>query len=323
MRAARVLRLEGPNGVDVVDLPEPTAGAEEVLVDVHAAGISFPDLLLSAGKYQIKPELPFTIGVDFAGIVRTAPVSTGFSPGDRIAGWGPIGGAAQTLVAMPSALFHLPDAMSFEQGAGLPMNYLTAHFALLTRGGMHAGDTVLVHGAAGGVGTATIQVARAYGARVIAVVSSEARRAVAEQAGADEVILSDGFLASARELTAGRGVDVVVDVVGSTDLVLDSLRALTTGGRLLVVGFAAGEIAAVKLNRLLLSNIDIRGVAWGPYTRAFPEFSHEQWAELVPLMESGALAPSIGKVYPLADARQALIDMSERRITGKSVLTLR
>jgi NADPH:quinone reductase len=323
VRAAQVVSLDGPAGVQVVDVPEPVASAEQVLVDVHCAGISFPDLLLAEGKYQLKPELPFTIGIDYAGSVRCAPLESGFKVGDRVAGFGPIGAAAEVVAAPPTNVLALPQRISFEQGACLPLNYLTALFALTVRGDLRSGETVLVHGAAGGVGTATIQIAHALGAQVIAVVSSEHKHAAAIEAGADHVVASDGFRDAVQALTGGAGVNIVVDVVGSEELVLDSLRSLASTGRLLVVGFTGGQIAAVKLNRLLLNNIDVRGVSWGPYVRAHPGFVQEQWAQLTAMIESGAIEPTVGSVYALDDVGQALQDIADRRTTGKSVLRLR
>jgi NADPH:quinone reductase len=322
MRAVQVVRPEGPSGVEVVAVPEPTASEGQVLVDVHAVGVSFPDLLLSAGQYQLKPEPPFVLGVDFAGVVRQAPGSSGFAAGDRVACVLPYGGGADVVALDPESVFPLPDAMTFEQGAALPMNYLTAQFALATRARLQEGETVLVHGAAGGVGTASIQVAKGYAARVIAVVSTVEKAEVAKAAGADEAVLVDGFLAAVRELTGGVGVDVVLDVVGG-DLMTDSLRALAPLGRLLVVGFTAGAIPEVKVNRLLLNNIDVRGVGWGAYAMVRPGFMRRQWDELVPMMQSGAVNPPVGSTYPLEDVRQALTDMAERRATGKLVLKLR
>lgn len=322
MRAVQVVRLEGPSGVEVVDIPEPEAADGQVLVDVHAVGVSFPDLLLSAGKYQLKPEPPFTLGVDLAGVVRSAPADSGLTEGQRVAGCLPYGGGADVVAVGADMVFPLPGSMSFEQGAALPMNYLTAHFALGVRGQLREGETVLVHGAAGGVGTACIQVAKGCGGRVIAVVSTEEKGEVARAAGADEVVLTEGFLPAVKELTGGRGVDIVVDVVGG-DLVTDSLRSLSEQGRLLVVGFAAGEIPTVRVNRLLLNNIDVRGVGWGAYAMARPGYCRGQWEELLPMIESGLVDPPIGATYPMEEARRALTDMAERRATGKLVLTLR
>ena len=322
MRAVQVVRLEGPQGVDVVDLPEPEPDGSKVFVEVHTLGVSFPDLLLSAGQYQLKPEPPFTLGVDVAGVVRSAPEGSGFRAGDRVACCLPYGGGSEVVAVDPDSAFPLPDAVSFEAGAALPMNYLTAQFALATRAGLQKGETVLVHGAAGGVGTASLQVAKGYGARTVAVVSTEEKAAVARAAGADEVVLVDGFLAAVKELTVGHGVDVVVDVVGG-DLMTDSLRALAPLGRLLVVGFTAGSIPEVRVNRLLLNNIDVRGVGWGAFAMIRPGFMRLQWDELVPMMESGVVDPPVGATYPLEDVRRALTDLAERRTTGKAVLTLR
>ena len=321
MRAVQVVRLDGPSGVDVVDVAEPTATEGQVLVDVQAVGVSFPDLLLSAGQYQLKPEPPFQLGVDFAGVVREAPPRSGFAAGDRVACCLPYGGGADVVAIAPDSVFPLPDSVTFEQGAALPMNYLTAQFALAVRAQLRKDETVLVHGAAGGVGTATLQVAKGYGARTIAVVSTEEKAQVARAAGADDVVLLDGFLSSVKELTGGKGVDVVVDVVGG-DLMTDSLRSLAPLGRLLVVGFAAGAIPEVRVNRLLLNNIDVRGVGWGAFAMVRPGFMREQWDELLPMMRSGAVNPPVGTTYPVADVRRALTDLAERRAVGKSVLTL-
>ena len=321
MRAAQVLDTTGPADVVVRDVPEPTPGPDDVLVEVHRVGVSFPDLLLSKGEYQLKPEPPFTLGVDFAGTVVSGPA--GFEPGQRVAGVGPYGGAAE-LVASPAMFtFALPDSMSFDEGAALPMNYLTAQFALAERGGLREGETVLVHGAAGGVGTASIQVAKGYGARTVAVVSTDEKAAIAKLAGADETVLVEGFKDAVSELTGGRGVDVVVDVVGG-DLFTDSLRVLSARGRLLVVGFAAGQgIPQVKVNRLLLNNIDVRGVGWGAFAMVRPGYMQQQWAELLPMMESGVVKPPIGTTYDFDELGRALVDMDERRTLGKAVVRVR
>jgi NADPH2:quinone reductase len=321
MRSVQVVRLEGPDGVEVVDAREPS-GEGQVVVDVHALGISWPDLLLSRGEYQLKPEPPFQLGVDFAGVVRSAPEGGVFSAGDRVACCLPYGGGADVVVLGADSVFPLPDGVGFVEGAAIPMNYLTAQFALATRARLRAGETVLVHGAAGGVGTATLQVAKGYGARTIAVVSTEEKAAFALEAGADDAVLVDGFLAAVRELTDGAGVDVVVDVVGG-DLMTDSLRALAPLGRLLVVGFTGGGIPQVKVNRLLLNNIDVRGVGWGAYAMARPGYMHSQWDELVPMMTSGVIAPPVGTTYPVEDVGLALRDMEQRKVLGKTVLTLR
>jgi NADPH2:quinone reductase len=326
MRAVQVVQPTGPSDVVVNDVPEPTLQPGEVLVEVHSVGVSFPDLLLSKGEYQLKPEPPFTLGVDFAGVVVSGPdgaAPEGFRPGQRVAGVAGYGNAADLVASPADTTFALPDALSFDEGAALPMNYLTAQFALAERGSLREGETVLVHGAAGGVGTATIQVAKGYGARTIAVVSTEEKAAIARAAGADETVLLDGFRDAVKELTGGRGVDVVVDVVGG-DVFTDSLRSLATQGRLLVVGFAAGQgIPEVKVNRLLLNNVDVRGVGWGAFAMMRPGYMQQQWAELLPMMESGVIRPPIGTTYALEEFGQALVDMEQRKTLGKSVVKVR
>ncbi|GAA0973389.1 NADPH:quinone oxidoreductase family protein [Nocardioides aquaticus] len=320
MRAAQVVTLTGPTDVVVQEVPDATAGEGQVLVEVHAVGTSFPDLLLSRGEYQMKPEPPFTLGVDVAGVVVSGE---GFEPGQRVCAVQGYGGASE-LAAMPvDSTFALPDALSFEEGAAMPMNYLTAQFALAERAGLREGETVLVHGAAGGVGTATIQVAKGYGARSVAVVSTEEKAEVARQAGADEVVLLDGWKDAVKDLTGGKGVDVVMDVVGG-DVFLDSLRSLAPQGRLLVVGFAAGQgIPEVKVNRLLLNNTDVRGVGWGAYAMARPGYMQQQWAALVPMIEAGVVKPPVGRTYAFEEFGQALVDLDERRTLGKGVVRLR
>src|SRR3954464_3069368 len=295
MRAVQVTRLDGPDAISVEEVPEPTADGPfgpQVVLDVHAVGISFPDLLLSKGQYQLKPELPFTLGVDFAGVVRSAPEGSGLAEGDRVAAVLGHGGAADLVGLGPDSVFPLPDALRFEQGAAIPMNYLTAHFALSERGSLKEGETVLVHGAAGGVGTATIPVAQGDGARPPPRVSTDEKGEVARSAGADEVVLVDGFREAVKELTEGQGVDVVMDVVGG-DLMTDSLRSLGTRGRLLVVVFPAGATPAVKVNRLLLNNVDVRGVGWGAYAMVRPGCMRRQWDALLPMLESGVVGPPV------------------------------
>ena len=325
MRAAQVITTTGPADVEVREVAEPTPGPDDVLVEVHRVGVSFPDLLLTKGEYQLKAETPFTLGVDFAGtVLRPAESGAGdFRAGQRVAGVGAYGGAAERVATPAMFTFALPDAISFDEAAALPMNYLTAQFALAERGGLRRGETVLVHGAAGGVGTASLQVAKGYGARTIAVVSSEEKAAVAERAGADDVVLLDGFKDAVSELTGGVGVDVVVDVVGG-DAFTDSLRVLAPQGRLLVVGFAAGQgIPQVKVNRLLLNNVDVRGVGWGAYAMVRPGYMQQQWAELLPMMDSGVVRPPVGATYELEEIGRALADMEQRRTLGKSVVRLR
>jgi NADPH2:quinone reductase len=226
-------------------------------------------------------------------------------------------------VVPATSVFPLPDRLSYDEGAALPMNYLTALFALQERGAVREGETVLVHGAAGGVGTATLQVAKGLGARTIGVVSTEEKAAFARAAGADQTVLADGFKDAVTELTGGRGVDVVLDVVGG-EAFTDSLRCLAELGRLLVVGFAAGQgIPEVKVNRLLLRNVDVRGVGWGGYAMTRPPYMHQQWQALLPMIESGVVSPPVGATYDLDDFGRALEDMDARLTLGKSVVHVR
>jgi NADPH:quinone reductase len=325
MRAVQVVTPTGPADIEVREVDAPVPAAHDVLVEVHSVGVAFPDLLLSRGEYQFKPEPPFTLGVDFAGVVLDpgAAESSGFTVGQRVAGVNLNGGAAEVVANPAIFTFALPDEMSYDEGAALPMNYLTALFALEERGGLRDRETVLVHGAAGGVGTATLQVARGLGARTIAVVSTEEKAAFARAAGADEVVIGPDFKGAVKELTNGRGVDVVLDVVGG-DAFTDSLRCLAEQGRILVVGFAAGQgIPEVKVNRLLLANTDVRGVGWGAYAMTRPGYMQKQWHRLAPMIESGIIKPPIGATYDMADFGQALVDMDERRTLGKSVVRVR
>ena len=322
MRSVRVTSLDGPSGVRVVEAPEPGRGDGEVLVEVHALGMSWPDLLLSRGEYQLRPDVPFQLGVDFAGVVRDAADGSPFSAGDRVACVLPYGGGADLVSVPTGSVFALPDAVSLAKAAALPMNYLTAQFALETRGQVREGETVLVHGAAGGVGTASLQVAKGYGARTIAVVSTPEKVDFVRELGADEAVLVDGFLPAVQELTGGRGVDIVVDVVGG-DLMTDSLRSLAPQGRLLVVGFTGGGIPAVKVNRLLLNNIDVRGVGWGAFAMTRAGYLQRQWQALLPMLESGVVDPPVATTYPLEDVARALTDLERRVVLGKTVLLLR
>jgi NADPH:quinone reductase-like Zn-dependent oxidoreductase len=233
------------------------------------------------------------------------------------------GGMAEVAVLAPDRVFKLPDNVSFESGAGVLFNDLTVYFALTVRGRLQAGDSVLVHGAAGGIGTSALRLAPALGAsRVIAVVSSEEKGQIATAAGATDVVLADGFKDAVKELTSGRGVDIVVDPVGG-DRFTDSLRSLAPAGRLLVIGFTGGEIPTVKVNRLLLNNIDVVGVGWGAWAGRHPGALTEQWAALEELFTSGKLAPPEPDVFPLDEAAAAVTSLENRSAKGKVVLRVR
>jgi NADPH2:quinone reductase len=293
-----------------------------VLVEVHAAGVSFPEVLQTRGEYQIKPPLPFVPGSEIAGIVREASPGAGVAPGDRVAAFCALGGFAELAVAPPFLTYGLSSKLDFAQGAGLILNYHTAYFALVLRGRLVAGETVLVHGAAGGVGTAALQVARGLGARTIAVVSSEEKQRIAERAGAEHVLRADGpWKDEARELSGG-GVHLVLDPVGG-DRFTDSLRSLREDGRVVVVGFTGGSIPEVRVNRLLLGITEVIGAGWGAYAMARPELCREIDRALGPLIEGGFVAPIVGSRHPLERAADALREIDERRATGKVVLDVR
>ena len=323
MRAVRVSELGGPQSVQLAEIDEPDAGGG-VVVDVHAAGVAFPDALLTRGLYQYRPELPFTLGAELAGVVRSAPQGTHVKAGDRVVGLTMLGGAmAETAVLDADRVFPLPDNVSFEAGAGLLFNDLTVYFALAVRGRLSRGESVLVHGAAGGIGTSTLRIAPALGAsRVIAVVSTEDKAEVARAAGATDVVMADGFKDAVAGLTGGKGVDIVMDPVGG-DRFTDSLRSLAPAGRLLVVGFTGGEIPTVKVNRLLLNNIDVVGVGWGAWTLGHPGALQEQWQGLAALLNSGALAAPQPEVYPFEQAAAAVASLENRTARGKVVVRVR
>lgn len=323
MRAIQVASLDGPQAARLVEIDEPDdAGA--VIIEVHAAGVAFPDVLQTRGLYQYKPEMPYVPGGEVAGVVRSAPADAHVKAGDRVAGLTMLCGGMAEVVALPAErVFKLPDNVSFEAGAGLLFNDLTMHHALRTRGRLAPGETVLVHGAAGGIGTSTLRLAPAWGAsRVIAVVSTEEKAQVARAAGATDVVFVDGFKDQVKELTGGRGVDIVVDPVGG-DRFTDSLRSLAPGGRLLVIGFTGGEIPTVKVNRLLLNNVDAVGVGWGAWTLTHPDYLAEQWAELEPLLASGRVSAPEPQVFPLEQAADAIAALEDRTARGKVVVKIR
>jgi NADPH:quinone reductase len=324
MRALQIEELGGPDALRVVDVPDPgpthaMTSEAGVVIDVRAAAVSFPDVLQSRGQYQVKPPLPFVPGAEVAGQVVGAPDGSDLEPGQRVAAMTMVGGMAQRAVGLPALTFALPEALDFAQGAALILNYHTAYFALRMRGRLQSGERVLVHGAAGGVGTASLQVARALGASTIAVVSSDEKERVAREAGAQEVVRSDGpWKDEVRELTGG-GVDVVLDPVGG-DRFTDSLRSLREEGRAIVVGFTGGSIPEVRVNRLLLSNIEVVGAGWGAYVLPKPPVSREIGAALEAMIAAGSVRPVVGARFPLERAADAMRLIDERRALGKVVL---
>ena len=270
----------------------------------------------------MKPPLPFVPGSEVAGIVRSAPAGGELKAGERVAAFCALGGFAETAVAPEFFTFPLSEELDYAQGAGLILNYHTAYFALVLRGRLKAGESVLVHGAAGGVGSASLQVAKALGASTIALVSSEEKAKVATHAGADEVVLlSESWKDEVKERSGG-GVDVVLDPVGG-DRFTDSLRSLREDGRLIVVGFTGGSIPEVRVNRLLLGNTEVVGAGWGAYVMGKPDLNREIGAAVNRMVDEGFVRPVVGASFALEEAPEALRMLDERRATGKVVLNVR
>ena len=327
MRAVQITDLSGPaTALKLADVPEPprehplTPGSG-IVVDVKSAGVSFPELLQTRGEYQMKPDLPFVPGSEVGGIVSAVHGESDLQPGDRVAAFCMLAAWAEQTVAPTYFTFKIPDAWDYAQGAALVLNYHTAYFALIGRGRLAEGETVVVHGAAGGVGTASLQVAKSHGARTIAVVSSDAKEQVARQAGADEVVRSDGpWKDQVRELTDG-GADMVLDPVGGGRFT-DSLRCLRAFGRVVVVGFTGGSIPEVRVNRLLLNNTEVIGAGWGASVLGRPERTERIGRAVEGMIESGQVRPIIGARFPLDNAADALRLLDERGATGKVILDL-
>ncbi|KAA9153994.1 NADPH:quinone oxidoreductase family protein [Amycolatopsis acidicola] len=318
MLALRLTEFAGPDALRLEEVDEPRA-AGRVVVELDAAGVTYPDLLQSQGLYQVKRELPCVLGTEGAGTVREGP---GFTPGQRVAVLASEGAWQQVVVADDDKVLPLPDNVPLTTAAALPVNYLTGHFALRRRAKVEPGETVLVHGAAGGVGVAALNLCRAWGLRAIAVVSDDRKAKVATAAGADHVVLVDGWLDAVREYTGRRGVDVVLDPVGG-DRFTDSLRSLGPEGRVVVLGFTGGGIPTVKVNRLLLNNTSVLGAGWGEIVRQEPGYLRRQWDELYPLLADGRLQVTEPEARPLTEAGDALRALGERSVAGKIVLSLR
>jgi NADPH2:quinone reductase len=329
MKAMQITQLTGPDtAFALVDVAEPAGehplapGQEGVLIEVHSAGVSFPDLLQSRGQYQDRPPLPFTPGCEVGGVVVSAPVSSDLAPGDHVAAYCADGGFAEYALAPVHLTYATEKLMNHDQAAALLLNYHTAYFSLVTRGRLVTGETVLVHGAAGGLGTATLQIAKGLGAGTIAVVSSEEKAQIARAAGADHVVYSaDGWKDAVLELT-GTGVDLIVDPVGGNRFI-DSMRSLRRAGRIVVVGFAAGDIPQIPANRLLLRNIDVIGAYWGGWPVEDRELSMHINNEIRKLARSGDVAPIVGARFALEDVAWALRMLDERAAVGKVVLNVR
>lgn len=307
----------------VEDAPSLMPGQGQLVIAVHACGVNFPDTLIIQGKYQFKPELPFSPGAEVAGIVKAlGPGVAGVQVGERVIASTTWGGYAQQVLAQAERVFRMPEGMEFETAAGFLIAYGTSHHALKDRGELKAGETVLVLGASGGVGLAAVEIAKAMGARVIAAASSDEKLAVCREHGADATInyTTQDLRERIKALTDGRGVDVVYDPVGGA-LSEPALRSMAWRGRFLVVGFAAGPIPNIPLNLTLLKGCSIVGVFWGAFVRNEPKRNEEEMRELVTWVRAGKLRPRISGVYPLERCAEALQRVMDRQVTGKFVLT--
>jgi NADPH2:quinone reductase len=315
--------LGPPDTLVVENVPSPKPAKGQVVVSVKAAGVNFPDTLIIQGKYQFKPEPPFSPGGEVAGVVKDVGEGvTGVRPGDRVIAFSTWGGFAEEMAVEADRLVPMPDGMDYAPASAFILTYGTSYHALKDRAQLKAGETLLVLGASGGVGLAAVQLGKAMGARVIAAASSDVKLAVCKDEGADELInyASDDLRARVKQITAGKGVDVIYDPVGGP-YSEPALRDMAWNGRFLVVGFAAGDIPKIPLNLALLKGCSIVGVFWGAFTRNEPEHNRRNNEELMRLYLAGKVKPHIHATYPLERAAEALNEVLYKRVSGKVVLT--
>lgn len=309
-------------GVSVEEMPIPEPEEGEVLVKVKAASINFPDLLMTRGAYQLKPPLPFVMGLDLSGeIVKLGPGVAGWKVGDAIVGGNGYGGMAEYAISRVSQMRPKPKAMSWEETAAYPASYVAAYVGFVRCGHLQPREWVLVHGAAGGVGLAAVDMAKAMGARVIATASTEEKRQAIERLYAPDAVISSepGFYEEVRRITGGRGADVIYDPVGG-DVFDESTRCIAFGGRLLVVGFASGRIPTIAANIPLIKGFSVIGVRAGEYGRRFPIKGQENFQVMDNWAETGIIRPHIDRVLDLADWREGFELMANRKVIGKVVL---
>ncbi len=323
MKAWQVHRWGPPEGMTLAEVPRPKPGPGQVLVRVEAAALNFLDTLIIQGRYQVRPPLPFTPGVEIAGEVVEAGPGAGIEPGERVGAQIELGGFAEYALADAAFALRLPEGVDAAEVAALPVVYGTAHAALGDRARTRKGETVLVHAGAGGVGLASIQIARAWGCRVLATAGGEEKAALCREQGAEAAFDYGGdggdWLGQVRAATDGRGADVIVDPVGGR-MTEQSLRCLAWGGRLVIVGFAGGGIASIPANRLLFRNAAALGVYWGEYVHQQPETMRAVLDDLLAMLVRGEIRPVIGRRYGFDEAPRAVRDLAERRTVGKVVL---
>ncbi len=317
-----VRELGGPAALEREDAADAPAGHGQVAIDVEAIGCNFFDTLITQGKYQVKPELPFAPGAEVAGTVGEVGEGVrGLAIGDRVTALLAYGGFASRVIVPPERVFPMPEGMSVEDAAALGLVYQTSYVALVPRASLQAGETLLVHAAAGGVGLAAVQIGVALGARVIGTAGSADKLALVRQNGADAVInyREEDFVERVRELTNGRGADVIYDPVGG-DTFDRSMKCIAFNGRLLVIGFASGKIPSAEMNRVLLKNISLVGLHWGLYFDKDPAVLRDAQRAIFDLYARGKISPLISATYPLKDAAAALDALGSRQTTGKVVL---
>lgn len=324
MRAVICKEFAPYKELQIGEMDDPAPADGQIVIDIKAAGVNFPDILLVEGKYQMKPPTPFIPGGECAGIVSAVGGKVqGFKVGDRVIAATLLSAFAEKVAVYATQAAPMPDSMPFEEGAALITTYATTIHALKQRAELKAGETLVVLGAGGGVGTAAVQLGKAMGANVIAAARGEGKLAAARKAGADETVDYDteDLKARIKELTGGEGADVVYDAVGS-HYSEAALRATRWGARFLVVGFAAGDIPKIPLNLALLNSRDIRGVFWGAWAARDPKGNAANMAELFQLYEAGKIKPMVSATYPLDDVTKAFDDLMARKVTGKAVLTI-
>ena len=314
-----------PESLVLEEVPSKPLGPGQVRVAVHAAGVNFPDVLMIEGKYQFKPPFPFAPGAEVAGeILEVSPDVTTFQRGDRVIAMVGSGGYADEAVANASACMAIPASMDFATAAGFSMTYGTSYFALVQRAAIQPGETLLVHGASGGVGTAAIDIGRNLGAKIIATGGSDEKLArLTKHYGVEHVInyrSEPNWKDKVKALTGGKGADVIYDAVGG-DVLETSLRCINWNGRLLVIGFAAGEIPKVPANLVLLKNCSLVGVFWGAFTGREPETNRKNFETMFAWYEAGKLAPIVSQRFPLERAKDAMHAIIAREVVGKCVIT--
>lgn len=311
-----------PDTLSVQEVSDPQPGPGQVVIDVQAAGVNFPDVLIIQGKYQFKPSLPFTPGSELAGIVRSvADDVTTFKPGDQVIAFTATGAFGQQIAVPAHALMPMPAGMDFDTAAAITLTYGTSHHAVVDRAALKAGETMLILGAAGGVGLAAIEIGKALGARVIAAASTDEKLSVCQAHGADAVInySREDLREAIKTLTDGKGPDVIYDPVGG-EYAEPAFRSIGWRGRYLVVGFANGEIPRLPLNLTLLKGASLVGVFWGEFVKREPKANLAAMRQLMGWLQEGKIKPLVSARYALADTPRALNDMAARKVTGKVVI---